>query len=74
MEALIEAEMETMGSGPMDGKPRLGYGGDLYDDDDDDARMSMEMEYDGGDDSAGLDESDEKMLLYRELTFANMVV
>ncbi|KAK1431275.1 hypothetical protein QVD17_07731 [Tagetes erecta] len=73
MEALIESEMETMGSVPMDGKPRLGYDDDLYDDDDD-ARMSMEMEYGVGDDSAGLDESDEKMLLYRQLTFANMVV
>ncbi|KAI3706152.1 hypothetical protein L1987_76410 [Smallanthus sonchifolius] len=65
MEALIEAEMETMGSGPMDGRLRTGFDGDIYDDD----RTSMEMEYGGGDDS-----SDEKMLLYRQLTFANMVV
>ncbi|KAI3783253.1 hypothetical protein L1987_42329 [Smallanthus sonchifolius] len=53
MEALIEAEMETMGSGPMDGRPRMAFDGDI---------------------NEGLDESDEKMLLYRRLTFANMVV
>lgn len=67
MEALIEAEMETMESESGERKPRYGF-------DDDEDRMSIEMDYGGGEDSVGLDESDEKMLLYRQLTFANMVV
>lgn len=67
MEALIEAEMETM----EEQKRRYGFDNDFYDDD---GRMSIEMEYDGGEDSVGLNENDEKMLLYRQLTFANMVV
>ncbi|KAL8253498.1 hypothetical protein R6Q59_037191 [Mikania micrantha] len=71
MEALIEAEMETMESYPMDVKLR--FRSDVSDNDDDD-RTSMEMEYGGGDDSVGLDEGDEKKLLYRQLTFADMVV
>ncbi|XP_076884656.1 uncharacterized protein LOC143533913 [Bidens hawaiensis] len=70
MEALIEAEMETVDSGPTNGKPRFGFDGDFYDND----RTSMEAEYGGGDDSVGLDESDKKALLYKQLTFANMVV
>nr|XP_043614312.1 uncharacterized protein LOC122586386 [Erigeron canadensis] len=61
MEALIEAEMETLD----EQKSRYGF---------DDDRMSMEMEYDVGEDSVGLDESDEKALLYRQLTFADMAV
>lgn len=69
MEALIETEMGTMDSEDQERKPRYKF-------DDDDDRMSMEMEYGVvGEDSIGLvDESDEKMLLYRQLTFANMVV
>ncbi|KVI07267.1 uncharacterized protein LOC112509827 [Cynara cardunculus var. scolymus] len=70
MEALIEAEMETMESEERERKPRYKFDDDFYDKD----QMSMEMEYGGGEDSIGLDESDEKMLLYRQLTFANMVV
>nr|GEU86031.1 uncharacterized methyltransferase At1g78140, chloroplastic [Tanacetum cinerariifolium] len=57
MEALVEAEMETLEE--QNPKNRSDY--------DDDDRMSIEMEYDGG------DESDEKTLLYRQLTFADMV-
>ncbi|PWA93008.1 hypothetical protein CTI12_AA076100 [Artemisia annua] len=58
MEALVEAEMETLED--QNPKNRSDY--------DDDDKMSIEMEYDGG------DESDEKTLLYRQLTFADMVV
>lgn len=57
MEALVEAEMETLEE--QNPKNRSDYDGD--------DRMSIEMEYDGG------DESDEKTLLYRQLTFADMV-
>ncbi|KAJ0789075.1 putative major facilitator superfamily, MFS transporter superfamily [Helianthus annuus] len=67
MEALIEAEMDTLDSGTMDGKQRFRINDDIYDND----RTSMEMEYD---DSVTFDESDEKMLLHRQLTFADMVV
>ncbi|KAK9079474.1 hypothetical protein SSX86_001146 [Deinandra increscens subsp. villosa] len=56
MEALVEAEMET-----LDGKPTFGFDGDH--------RTTS-----GGDDSIVLDESERKMLLYRHLTFADMVV
>ena len=58
MVALVEAEMETLEE--QNPKNKSDY--------DDDDRMSIEMEYDGG------DESDEKTLLYRQLTFADMVV
>lgn len=67
MEALIEAEMETLESESGEQKPRYRFN------DDDDDRTSIDMEYGGGDDSAVLDESDEKLLLYRQLTFANMI-
>ncbi|KAI3757371.1 hypothetical protein L6452_04908 [Arctium lappa] len=70
MEALIESEMETMDSEDRERKPRYKFDDEFYDED----QTSMEMEYGGGEDSVGLDESDEKMLLNRQLTFANMVV
>ncbi|CAI9301841.1 unnamed protein product [Lactuca saligna] len=69
MEALIEAEMETLESESEEQKPRYRFN----DDDDHDDRTSIDMEYGGGDDSVVLDESDEKLLLYRQLTFANMI-
>ncbi|KAL4557615.1 hypothetical protein LXL04_035800 [Taraxacum kok-saghyz] len=66
MEALIESEMETM----EERKPRYVLDDDFVEDD----RTSIEIEYGGGEDSGGLDESDEMMLLHRQLTFADMVV
>lgn len=63
MEALIESEMQVMDSENSPATEQKA----LYADE----RTIVEMEYEG-EDPLGFDDSDEKMLIYRQLTFSNM--
>ncbi|KAK3019878.1 hypothetical protein RJ639_004186 [Escallonia herrerae] len=72
MEALIESEMQTI---EMDNTPESGQVSQVQlseaQEDHLDDRTIIEMDYEG-EDELDFDDSDEKLLLYRQLTFANL--
>lgn len=74
MDALIESEMQLIDSDNLtaEGQYSQVMGAEQKFEVNTDERTIIEMDYEGEEDALNFDDSDEKMVLYRQLTYANM--